>query len=161
MNGAGTVEGVFLADAGGAAMEAVPSVEAVAGRGLRGDRYFTETGTFADWADADERPAGYDVTLVEREVIEAVERDAGLSLEAGAHRRNVETRDVALNHLVGERFQIGEAVCRGDRLCEPCSHLEGLTTDGVVDALVHRGGLRADVVESGTIEPGDVVKPIE
>lgn len=161
MPGAGTVERIFVAEGSEAPMERVSSVEAVAGRGLRGDRYFTETGTFVDWDDRDRRPNGYDVTLIELEAVEAIEREADISLSPGEHRRNIETRDVALNHLVGERFRVGEAVCRGDRLCEPCSHLERLTADGVLETLVHRGGLRADVLESGVIDPGATVERLE
>lgn len=161
MTGAGTVERVFVAKEGGAPMERVPSVEAVAGRGLRGDRYFHGTGTFVDWTDEADRPPGYDVTLIELEALEAIEREADISLNPGEHRRNIETRDVALNHLVGKRFRVGDAVCRGDRLCEPCSYLENRVADGVQQALVHRGGLRADVLEPGTIWPGDAVEPLE
>jgi len=161
MTGSGTVERVFVAPDAGEPMDEREAVEAVAGRGLRDDRYFTETGTFVDWDEGEERPSGYDLTLIELEAIAAVERQADIALEPGEHRRNVETRGVALNHLVGERFRVGDVVCRGARLCEPCNHLQGLTEEGVLDALVHRGGLRADVVESGTIRPGDAVEPIE
>ena len=163
MDGTGSVERVFVAPEPEADVREVTEVEAVAGAGLRGDRYFrdVESGTFVDWGPGEERPSGYDLTLIELEAIKAIEREAGIDLAPGEHRRNVETRDVALNHLVGERFRIGEVVCRGDRLCEPCAHLQRLTTGGVLDALVHRGGLRADVVSGGTIRPGDEVAPIE
>jgi MOSC domain-containing protein YiiM len=163
MDGSGTVERVFVAPEAEAEMEERADVEAVAGGGLRGDRYFEEreTGTFVGWHPGEERDDGYDITLIEREAVAAIAREAGVELAPGEHRRNVETRDVALNHLVGHRFRVGEVVCRGDRLCEPCHHLQRLTRDGVLDALVHRGGLRADIVEGGVIRPGDVVKPIE
>lgn len=158
MTGRGTVAGVFVGPEVGEPVRAVDSVEAVAGRGLRGDRYFREAGTFTDDG---ERAPGRDLTLIEREAVEAIEREAGITLSPGAHRRNVETRDVALNHLVGRRFRVGEAVCRGDRLCEPCAHLESMTEEGVLQALVHRGGLRADVLEDGVVAPGDGVVPLE
>ena len=163
MDGTGSVERVFVAPEAEAQVREVTEAEAVAGGGLRGDRYFAdvESGTFVEWEQGEERRGGYDLTLIELEAIEAIEREAGIDLAPGEHRRNVETRDVALNHLVGERFRVGEVVCRGDRLCEPCSHLQGLTTDGVLDALVHRGGLRADVLEGGTIHAGDEIAPIE
>lgn len=148
MNGSGEVEAVHVAPEAEAEMEAVAEVEAVAGRGLRGDRYFGDGGTFL----------GDDITLIEAEAIDAIEREAGISLEPGAHRRNVTTRDAALNHLVGERFRVGGAVCEGVELCEPCSHLESLTQEGTLSALVHRGGLRAAIVESGTIRVGDSVE---
>lgn len=163
MKGEGTVERLFLAPEAEAEMRERNEVEAVAGGGLRGDRYFSgvETGTFVRWDSGEERPSGYDLTLIEQEAVEAVEREAGIDLDPGEHRRNVETRDAALNHLVGTRFRVGEVVCRGERLCEPCDHLERLTEDGALDALVHRGGLRADVLEGGTIRPGDEIAPLE
>ncbi|WP_331233361.1 MOSC domain-containing protein [Natronorarus salvus] len=163
MDGTGTVERVFIAPDAGAEMRERTDVEAVAGSGLRGDRYdgAIETGTFVDWGSEEERPTGYDLTLIEREAIEAVERETGIELAPGEHRRNVETRDAALDHLVGSRFRVGDVVCRGNRLCEPCDHLQRLTADGVLSALVHRGGLRADIVEGGTIRPGDEIVPLD
>jgi MOSC domain-containing protein YiiM len=157
----GTVANVFIAPEPEVPPESVAAVEAVPRRGLRGDRYFRDEGTFTTWGDDEERPAGYDLTLIETEAVAAVEREAGIGLRPGEHRRNVETRGVALNHLVGERFRVGTVVCRGDRLCEPCDHLERLTEEGVHDAFVHRGGLRADILEGGTIRPGDVVRPVD
>ncbi|GAA0224536.1 MOSC domain-containing protein [Haladaptatus pallidirubidus] len=129
-------------------VEAIESVEAVAGAGLRGDRHF------------DPSSSGDDITLIEAEAVEAVEQESGISLEPGEHRRNVTTRDAALNHLVDSRFRIGEAVCEGVELCEPCSHLESLTEKGTLSALVHRGGLRAVIVESGEIGVGDSVESL-
>ncbi|SDK43770.1 MOSC domain-containing protein [Natronorubrum texcoconense] len=163
MTGSGTVERIFIAPEAEAEMRERTDVEAVAGKGLRGDRYFgeIETGTFVEWGPGEERPDGYDLTLIEQEAVAAIEREAGIELAPGEHRRNVETRDVALNHLVGHRFRIGDAICRGDRLCEPCSHLQRITQDGVLQALTHRGGLRADVLEDGMIRPGDVIEPLE
>jgi len=144
-----------VAPEGGGAVESVGEVEAVADRGLRGDRYFLEEGTF-------QQRDGRDLTLIEAEALAAIEREAGVSLAPGEHRRNVTTRGVALNHLVGERFRVGDAVCEGVLLCEPCSYLEGLvSSEGVREALVHRGGLRADVVESGTIREGDPVVALD
>lgn len=159
MKEAGTVETIHIAPAAGERPQARETVEAVARRGLRGDRYFDGEGTFANW-DGDERPAGYDITLIETEALNAIEREADIRLVPGEHRRNVATNGVALNHLVGRRFRVGGAVCRGDRLCEPCSHLQSLTEDGVLSALVHRGGLRTDVLEDGTIHVGDEIEPL-
>ncbi|NHN60492.1 MULTISPECIES: MOSC domain-containing protein [Halorussus] len=146
MDGTGTIEAIHLAPESGEAVEPVESVEALAGRGLRGDRHFGGDGG--------------DLTLIEAEAVEAAAEDADIDLGDGAHRRNLTTRDAALNHLVGERFRIGEVVCEGVELCEPCSHLESLTADGAVSALLHRGGLRADVVESGEISEGDALEPL-
>lgn len=163
MTGAGTVERVFTAPEPEVEMTERSDVEAVAGSGLRGDRYFSEieTGTFVGWEPDEKRHDGYDLTLIEQEAVTAIEREAEIELAPGEHRRNIETRDVALNHLVGQRFRIGDAVCRGDRLCEPCAHLQRITQDGVLQALTHRGGLRADILEDGIIRPGDAIEPLE
>lgn len=148
----GAVRRIHVAPEQGAEPESVERVDAVAGAGLRGDRYFDESGTFAD-------RDGCDLTLIESEALAAVERDCGIDLEPGSHRRNVTTEGVALNHLVGERFRVGDAVCVGTELCEPCSYLEEhLGERGVREALVHRGGLRCRIVESGEISVTDSVE---
>ena len=163
MNWVGTAERIFTAPDAGVEMTERSEVEAVAGGGLRGDRYFREieTGTFVKWEADEERPDGYDLTLIEQEAIDAIEREEGIELDPGEHRRNVVTRDTALNHLVGKRFRVGDVVCRGDRLCEPCGYLQRITGEEVLDALAHRGGLRADILESGTIRPGDEIEPLD
>lgn len=163
MTGSGTIGRVFVAPEAKAEMDEQTEVEAIAGQGLRGDRYFSEieTGTFVEWEPDEERHEGYDLTLIEQEAVTAIEREAGIELAPGEHRRNIETRDVALNHLVGQRFRVGDAVCRGNRLCEPCNHLQRITQDGVLQALVHRGGLRADILEDGLIRSGDVIEPLD
>jgi MOSC domain-containing protein YiiM len=151
MNGDGTVEAIFVTAESGGEPRRQRTVDAVAGRGLRGDRYFTDC----------ETSTGDDVTLIEREAVAAIRRESNIELAPGEHRRNVETRNVALNHLVGERFRVGDAVCRGVELCEPCSYLQNMTEDGVLRALLHRGGLRAEVVESGTISQDDRIGRLE
>ena len=143
MNGTGTVESIHVAPDSGAETEDIESAEAVAGKGLREDRKFGGD--------------SFDLTLIETEAIEAAAEE-GVELADGRHRRNVETSDAALNHLVGERFRVGEVVCEGVELCEPCSHLESLTEDGAVSAFLHRGGLCAAIVESGTIRAGDEIE---
>lgn len=163
MNGVGTVERIFTAPEAEVEMVERGGVEAVAGSGLRGDRYFseTETGTFVTWEPDEERPNGYDLTLIEREAIEGIEREADIELVPGEHRRNIVTRDAALNHLVGKRFRVGDTICRGDRLCEPCGYLQDLTEKDILEPLAHRGGLRADILESGSIRPSDEIEPLE
>lgn len=151
----GRVHAIHVAPESGASVERVERAEAIARRGLRGDRYFLDEGTFAD-------RDGSDVTLIEREALAAVERDYDVALEPGAHRRNVTTEGIGLNHLIDRRFRVGEAVCEGRELCEPCSYLERhLEREGVRKALVHRGGLRARIVEGGSIEPGDPIELVD
>ncbi|NUC70753.1 MOSC domain-containing protein [Haloterrigena sp. SYSU A558-1] len=151
----GSVRSIRVASERGAPTDRVEEATAVAGRGLEGDRYFDTEGTFAD-------REGSDITFIEREALEAVERDYDIALEPGVHRRNVTTEGVALNHLDGERFRVGDLVCEGTELCEPCAYLERhLEERGVREALVHRGGLRARILEGGVLRPGDDVEPLE
>ncbi|HEV8673835.1 MAG TPA: MOSC domain-containing protein [Methylomirabilota bacterium] len=150
----GRVVSIQIAPEAAAPMVGLDQVEAVAGKGLAGDRYFHRAGTYS------ERPgSGRQVTLIEVEAIEALAREAGIELPSAASRRNLTTRGVPLNHLIGRRFRIGDVVLEASRLCEPCQHLEGLTRPGVLKALVHRGGLRADIVVGGTIRVGDPIRP--
>jgi MOSC domain-containing protein YiiM len=135
-------------------MRRVDHVGAAPGVGLEGDRYAVGTG---HWSD--DPGTGRDLTLVEAEVLDDLERDHGLRLDPGETRRNVTTRGVRLNELVGERFWVGEVLCEGMRLCEPCTYLQELTGKAILDPLVHRGGLRANVISGGVMRVGDVVKP--
>jgi MOSC domain-containing protein YiiM len=99
-----------------------------------------------------------DVTLIEAEALAAAREEYGADLASGAHRRNITTRDVALNHLVGERFHVGEVVVEGLGLCEPCGYMQSLAGQpDAAEALSHRGGLDARIVDSGTISTGDDV----
>ena len=135
-------------------MQAVEQVRAVAGQGLEGDRYFEKQGTFTD----NPNTTGRQVTLIESEAIDAIERDYGYKLDYKDARRNIVTRGVALNHLLGKEFRVGDVRLRGVRLNEPCNHLAGLTDEKVKPALVHRGGLRADILNDGVIRVGDAVE---
>jgi hypothetical protein len=144
--GVGRVEALVLAPAAEAPVVLVDEAVAVAGRGLEGDRYAAGAGTFASG-----RP-GSALTLVDAAVLDSFDRDLD-------HRRNVVVRGTDLNALVGREFTLGEARCRGRRLCEPCAHLDRLNGGGILRPLVHRGGLRADVVSDGTVRVGDQLTP--
>lgn len=148
-DGVGTVAGILVASQAEAPLRRVESVAALPGRGLEGDRYAEGRGTFS----APGR--GYEVTLVEAEVLDAIE----LSWEDA--RRNIVTTGISLNGLVGRRFRVGSVTCVGRRLAEPCSHLEKLARPGLLRPLVHRGGLRADILTGGTITTGDDVHVAE
>ncbi len=133
-------------------MAAVNEVHAVVGKGLEGDRYFNEVGSFS------KNPGlGREITLIEIEAVEALKQDYGIELDPKDSRRNITTRGVALNHLVGRQFKVGNVTLRGIRLCEPCSHLEKLTSKDVMRGLIHRGGLRAEILIGGVLRPGDVI----
>ena len=149
----GTVLSINIASTGGAPISTVDKVRAVPGQGLEGDRYFYKAGTFSPtWTP------NRAVTLIEIEALAALKRDYGIELEPRQSRRNIVTRGVALNHLVGREFKVGKVALRGTKLCEPCSHLEGLTQEGVKRALAHRGGLCAEILSEGTITVGDTVE---
>lgn len=151
---AGVIEAVYTAPAAGEPMVPRERVEAVAGRGLRGDRYFDGTGTYSDSA----RDVTRHITLIETEALDAITRDYDVHVGVGEHRRNITTAGIGLNRLVGRRFRVGDAVCDGVELCEPCSYLEEfLGQTGVREALIHRGGLRARIVETGYITTGDEI----
>ncbi len=150
----GHLTGIFIARRKGDFLQSVERIEAVAGRGLLGDRYFLKEGTFSD-KDGPDR----EVTLLEMEALEGLAREYEITLAPAQARRNLLTRGVPLNHLVGKQFAVGPVILRGIRLCEPCGHLERLTVVGVKRGLVHRGGLRAQVVGGGMLEIGTTVLP--
>jgi MOSC domain-containing protein YiiM len=150
--GQGTVEGLFIAERESGPVRPVGRVRAVAGRGLEGDRYFAATA--GPWMQDGE---GRDVTLIEAEALEGLAADTGIELAPGASRRQVVTRGIALNDLVGRRFRLGDVDVVGRELANPCRHLEKLTQDGVLKGLVNRGGLRAEILTDGEIAVGDPV----
>jgi MOSC domain-containing protein YiiM len=152
----GSVVSISITSDGGAPMHAVDEAKAVAGRGLEGDRYFLRQGTFTDNANT----TGRQVTLIESEAIDALARDYGYELAYKDSRRNIVTRGVPLNHLLGKEFRVGAVTLKGVRLNEPCSHLAGLTDDKVKAGLAHRGGLRADILNGGVIRVGDAVEGV-
>lgn len=147
----GRVASIYIAAAAQAPTQGVEQAKAVPGRGLEGDRYFLKQGTFF------KPEPSFELTLIEAEAMEAAKRDYELGLAAGEARRNIVTRDVALNHLVGKEFRVGEVRVRGIRLCEPCNHLQRLTGAPVIKSLRHRGGLRAQILSEGVIRVGDKV----
>ena len=128
----------------------VQSVEAVAGAGLRGDRHFAPDG-----------PPENNLTLIESEEIERLAAEHGIELAPGQSRRQVMTRGVRLNPLVGKRFRVGDVECRGIELCEPCAHLESLTYPGLMRGLVHKAGLNAEIISGGEIAVGDEIELLE
>ena len=134
-------------------MRAFHEIAAIEGVGLDGDRYATRSGSFS----ARPKP-GRQLTLIEAEAIEALEFELGLVLTPGETRRNLVTRGVALNHLVGREFTVGSVRLRGHELCEPCADLARMTgKPQILAGLVHRGGLRAEILEGGPIRVGDLI----
>lgn len=152
----GELVSIFVSAKAGMPMESRESAQAVPGSGLEGDRYFDGVGYWSNHPGE-----GREITLIEIEAIEALAREKNIEIPPELARRNLVTRGVPLNHLVGREFQVGSVRLMGKRLCEPCQYLEALTTKGVLTGLLHRGGLRADIVLGGTIRIGDAVSESE
>ncbi|MGZ8847742.1 MAG: MOSC domain-containing protein [Pyrinomonadaceae bacterium] len=130
-------------------MQLLDEVRAIPGHGLEGDRYFDRDGKSAP---------DRELTLVEAEAIEALRSEFKVDFDLSGMRRNVVTRGVPLNHLVGKEFWIGDVKARGIRLCEPCAHLQRLSHAKVLPGLIHRGGLRAQILSEGMIRVGEIIK---
>jgi len=148
----GSVESIHIASTAEGRMEARDQALAIPGAGLEGDRYALKKGTFY------KPKPDYELTLIEAEAVEALRHDYQVELGAGDARRNIVTRGVPLNHLVGKEFVVGGVRVRGIRLCEPCDHLERVTGKQLTEGLCHRGGLRAQILTQGTIRVGDEIK---
>lgn len=147
----GFVEAIYIAVAGGVPMIPVETVEAVANRGLDGDRYQRGTGY---WSGIDE----CQVTLIEGEGIDAIVAETGLLVQCGEHRRNLITRGVRLFDLRDRPFSVGTAVFEFDRPRPPCRYIQELTQPGMTRALTRgRGGICARVVEGGVIRVNDAI----
>lgn len=144
----GVVESICIAARAGEQITMLDTARALPGQGLDGDRHALGTGTFPSGMP------GSALTLIEAEVCESFDPP----LSPDEHRRNVVTRGIELNALVGRDFSIGDVQCRGMRLCEPCTVVDGYARRPVLRALVHRGGLRADIVEDGEIRIGDRIQ---
>jgi MOSC domain-containing protein YiiM len=159
----GIVVSIHVAPEASAPMQSITEVRAFPGRGLEGDRYFAGTGFYSKTSSH----GGREVTLIEIETVEALFRGVlnaagerlGIKLTAADARRNIATSGVPLNHLIDREFHVGVVLMRGTRLCEPCKHLEDLTQSGVMGGLIHRGGLRAQILSEGVIRVGDAVRP--
>jgi MOSC domain-containing protein YiiM len=151
----GQLLGIFIAPRESAPVQSVDQAEAVAGEGLAGDRYALAAGTFSKGRPV--RP-DQEVTLIESEALAAAAADYGIALRPEQSRRNLLTQGVPLNHLVSREFLVGTVRLRGLRLCEPCKHLEKLTQEGALKALIHRGGLRAQVLTGGVLRVGDAIR---
>lgn len=146
------IKGIFIAESSQSPMVSVPSVELVAGKGVVGDRYFSGNGTFS------KKLAGLpdvELTLIESEEIDSFNSKLNYQFGYGEFRRNIVTVGVRLNDLEGKEFTVGNVRLKGVRLCEPCAHLAGILTKDIMPELVHRTGLRAQIIKGGIIEVSD------
>ncbi len=148
----GAVEGIYVTPKGSVEMERVEEIRAIEGCGLEGDRYCEGTGFWTQYGDVCE------VTLIEAEDLEEIEREAGLHVADGEHRRNIITRGIRLLDLRRKRFRVGEALLEFDRSRPPCRHVQDMTEPGMTRALKGRGGICARVVEAGRIRAQDAIE---
>ncbi len=150
----GTLEAIYTAPEAKAPMRAVAAARAVPGRGLEGDRYWKGEGAFSRWPG----PLR-EVTLIDAAALEAAEAEFGVAVAAGEHRRNLVVRGVPLAEWKKREFLVGAVRLRGVRVCAPCRYLVRVTgQEAILDALVGRGGLRAEVLTEGTLRLGDAVR---
>jgi MOSC domain-containing protein YiiM len=138
-------------------MKAATAVRAVPGKGLDGDRYFAGIGTFSPHPPKPD----FEITLIESEKIESFASESGLTFTSLHARRNIVTEGVDLNELVGKEFLIGEVRLRGVRLCEPCNYLAKTSFPETLSGLVHKAGLRAQIISEGLIRVSDLIRIAE
>ena len=126
----------------------VNSIKVLANQGIVGDRHFNE---FNDPYNQ--------ITLIESENIDNYNVKYGLNIPYKDFRRNIITKGIKLNDLVGKRFQIGKVELEGIDLCRPCKHLsEILDQDNIIKEFLRRGGLRCQILSSSSIEVGNKIK---
>lgn len=147
------VVGIYTAPTAGSTLQPVPKASLEAGKGLVGDRYYAQVGTFSKKVMLPDA----EITLIESEEIDRFNLNQQVSYQPAAFRRNIVTCGIRLNELVGKRFWVGSALLEGKRLCEPCGHLAKLVSSTVVEGMVHRSGLRAQIVRGATVSIGDKI----
>ena len=156
MSFSGSLLHIHMSPAASAPMQSLAQATLTAGLGIAEDRYATRTGTYSERHHVDRQ-----ITLIEVESLEALWRDRGVALQAHEHRRNLTTRGVPLNHLVGQYFRVGDCVLYAGRLNVPCKYLENLLGKTVFRPLLNRSGVNARVIVGGDIRPGDAIEPVE
>lgn len=147
----GQLLNIHIAESGGEAMKELQEAMLMEGVGIEGDRYATGKGYYSHMPDIRE------VTLIDEETLIAIERDHGIELLPAEHRRNLTTRNVPLNHLVGRRFKVGDTLLEGGRLNVPCKYLQTLLNKKVFVPLLNRSGLNCRIIRGGKIQAGDLV----
>lgn len=152
-----TIYEILISESPENPMESVEEAEAIAGRGIKGDRYYEKRGTFSP----EPHKADFELTIIEKEKVEEFARNSGLPFTVRDARRNLVTEGIELNELVGKQFYIGESKLTAIRLCEPCNYLAKTSYPETLKGLAHKGGLRVQILESGKIQVGDTIRVIE
>ena len=149
----GTLLNIHIALSAGQPMQELNEAVLIEGSGIEGDRYATGKGYYADKPDIRE------VTLIDQETLISLNRDHNIELLPSEHRRNLTTQNVPLNHLVGQRFKIGDTVLEGGRLNTPCKYLETIVGKKIFVRLLNRSGLNCRIIKGGVIKINDCIVP--
>ncbi|WP_371225709.1 MOSC domain-containing protein [Roseovarius sp. 2305UL8-3] len=152
----GALEHIHITPAKSQPMQALDSANLVVGKGIEGDRYFLETGTYSGIPGEDRQ-----ITLIEAEMLERVAQDCGEAIDVNDHRRNLTVSGVPLQHLVGLRFMVGNVVLEGVRINQPCKYLNLMLKRDVYMPLWNRSGLNCKIVAGGKIHVGDILHAID
>ena len=129
----------------------VNSIDVLANQGILGDRHFQE---FNDPFNQ--------LSMIEAENIDYYNNKYGLNIPYVDFRRNIVTKGIKLNNLVGKKLQIGKVKLEGIDLCRPCKHLSKvLNQDNIIKEFLRGGGLRCQILSSSTIEVGDKIKVLD
>jgi len=150
----GIVRNIFISDSAGAQMHEIKTASLEAGKGIKGDRYYKGNGTFSEMLKG--KPLS-ELSLIEIEQVDYFNEKYSQSLSYSDLRRNIITQGINLNNLVGKTFTIGDTTLKGIKLCEPCSHLAETVCSLVLPHMIGRGGLRAQILSSGTIRSNDEI----
>ncbi len=153
MIGTGSVVALFIVDRRSAPMKQVQQLNALAGRGIEGDRYFMGTGTYSKKPEP-----GRQVTLIKSEILESLRDEFDITVKPEESRRNVLTQGVEINELIGTEFFVGPVRLRAHRITQPCLHLEKLLDQpGLYQRLWDNGGISCEILSDGIIKPGDII----
>ena len=156
MNGTGTVVALFTVDRMSAPMKKMEQLNALAGLGIEGDRYLLGAGTYSKKPEP-----GRQVTLIKSEILDWLKKEFDITVKPEECRRNVVTRDVEINELIGTEFFVGEVRLRAHRITQPCIYLENLLSQpGLYQALWDNGGISCEIMTDGVIKEGDIITTV-
>ncbi|MBK8816332.1 MAG: sulfurase [Methylococcaceae bacterium] len=149
----GYLTAIFVSPSKHSEQISLESAQLIAGKGITGDRFYGNR----------QKHTQLNLTLIEAETIEAFNRCYNETLALSATRRNLITRNVRLNDLVDKHFYIGDVLCVGRELCEPCIVMArqisncGLSSTDIIRFFENKGGLRAEILTSGIAQVGDYI----
>ena len=158
--GPGKLLFIHIAEQASSNMKELKEATLVEGKGIKGDRYYNNTGKYSSIPDIRE------ITIIENEVLNALKENQPplqkdkIILKPNEHRRNLTCQGVPLNYLVGKRIKIGEVILEGGRLNFPCKYLADLLNKPLLLPLYNRSGLNCKIIKGGRIKVNDEIKPV-